>query len=137
MRLRGNPRLLSGEREQLLHQMRRSRLSLLELGKCGRALRVGFRALGQLDLKMNRGERCTQFVRRVGDKSLLRFERAPEPRKQVVQCMHQRHYFDRQSALGQGVERIRRTPPERRRHLVQGPQPPPDREPDQEAEQGQ
>ena len=61
-------------------------------------------------------------------------ERGGESFKQAVQRAHERLYFERQTLIGQGIERFGVTRVERAGHAPQRPQPAPDDHPHRQAQ---
>ena len=75
-----------------------------------------------VDLYLHRGERRPQFVRGVGEKALLRFDRRPQPLDKPVHARHERRHF-RGNAVKR--DRLRRHGAARRdfgRQLIQPPE---------------
>ena len=114
---RGAVRLLAGQREQLLDQVDRPLQPLAQLRERGLALGFVVGALGQLQLQLQRGERCAQFVGGVGDEGALGGERVVQPAEQAVERLDQRLGLGRHVLLDSGAMasgRRLRTAPARR-----------------------
>jgi hypothetical protein len=109
---------LAGQHQQLLDQAYRAVYALVEPGDAGLAFggRVAVAAQG-LGLQLERRQRRTQLVRRVGHKMFLCLEGAAHAAEQQVELVHQRPHLVGQPFGGQRRQIIGAAA----RHLAPGP----------------
>jgi hypothetical protein len=126
-------RFMAREAQQLLHQMAAPVQPFVHLGQRLCARFVAARALHQLQLQLQRGQRRTQFMRRVGHKGALRTQRDLELSHQRIQRQDHRTQFRRHRFGIERLQRGRRLAADRLRKPVQRPQRAPHHGQDQHA----
>src|ERR1700682_47236 len=85
--------LLTCQGQELTDQVNGPRDTALQIVECGFALCGSRRPARQLQLKLNRSERRTQFMCSIGDKAFLRGHRTPKASQQIVQGVDQGLHF--------------------------------------------
>ncbi len=121
--------------EQLLGEVRSAQQALAQRAQRLVALGVIGRALDELRLQPERGERRAQLVRHVGDEAPLRAERALQAREQVVHRMHRRLDLARQAVERERLERVGAAAPDVGGERAKRREPAADAEPHRERDQ--
>src|ERR1700682_6415676 len=129
--------LLTCQGQELTDQVNGPRDTALQIVECGFALCGRRRPSRQLQLKLNRSERCTQFMCSIGDKAFLRGHRTPKASQQIVQGVDQGPDFLWKVGLRKRLQRRWCARTHSARYPRQRPQTTTYRQPDQRAQQGE